>query len=249
MPREIHPRSGCVSLRMMKIDPGRRLLLGGLAALPAMSLPWFGALAVPAPLQAPAAPAQPIRFDVRRGSASIGTHTVRFRREGADLIVDIDIELEVKLAFVTVYRYRHTNREIWRGGRLVGIDARTNDDGEELIVRATPFDDALRVEGKKGTFMVPADTLSTSYWNAETVRRSQLIDTQHGSLAAVTSTPVGTRIVQTAGGPVEAACWRVGGDLDLEICYAADGAWVGLDFEARGSRITYTRAAAAENAG
>jgi len=233
----------------MKTDPGRRLLLGGLAALPAMSLPRFAALAVPAPWHNPAAPAQPIRFDVRRGGNLIGTHTVRFTRDGADLIVDIDIALEVKLAFVTVYRYRHTNRETWRGGRLVGIDARTNDDGEELIVRATPSDDALRVEGRKGTIMVPGDTLSTSYWNAETVRRSRLIDTQHGSLAAVTSTPIGTRSVPTAAGPIEAACWRVGGDLDLEICYAADGAWVGLDFEARGSRITYARAAAAENAG
>lgn len=234
---------------MMKPDPVRRLLLGALTAIPAASLPRFCAQAVPAPLPRATDLLAPIRFDVRRGGESIGTHSVGFRREGPDLIVDIDIALEVKFAFVTVYRYRHTNRETWRDGRLTGIDARTDDDGDRFFVRAVSADGGLRIENNEGTTMAPAETLSTSYWNAGTVRQSRLIDTQYGRLAAVTSTPVGTRSVMTAAGPVQAECWRVSGDLDLEVCYDARGAWVGLDFEARGSRITYVHPAASGTAG
>jgi hypothetical protein len=186
---------------------------------------------------------------VRRGDASIGTHSVRFRRDGDDLIVDIDIALEVRFAFVTVYRYRHTNRETWRNGRLTAIDARTDDDGDRFFVRAVSNGDGLRIESNEGTAMAPPETLSTSYWNAGTVRQSRLIDTQFGRLASVTSTPVGTRSVMTAAGPVRAECWRVSGDLQLEVCYDAQGAWVGLDFEARGSRITYAHLAADGTAG
>ena len=49
------------------------------------------------------------------------------RQDGPRLAVDIDIELEVRLAFITVYRYRHTNRELWDDGRLMGFTSRTDD--------------------------------------------------------------------------------------------------------------------------
>ena len=234
---------------MMKPDPVRRLLLGALTALPVVGLPRLGAQAAPIPLPPVTDLLTPIRFDVLRGSDSIGTHSVGFRRDGDDLIVDIDIALEVRFAFVTVYRYRHTNRETWRDGRLTGIDARTDDDGDRFFVRAVSADGGLRIESNDGTSMAPAETLSTSYWNARTVRQSRLIDTQYGRLAAVTSTPAGARSVMTAAGPVQAECWRVSGDLDLEVCYDAQGAWVGLDFEARGSRITYAHPAVSRTAG
>ena len=234
---------------MMKPDPVRRLLLGALAALPAASLPSLGAQAMPVPMPRTTHLLTPIRFDVRRGGESIGTHSVRFRRDGEDLIVEIDIALEVRFAFVTVYRYRHTNRETWRDGRLTGIDARTDDDGDRFFVRAVSAGDGLRIENNEGTSMAPPETLSTSYWNAGTVRQSRLIDTQYGRLASVTSTPIGARSVMTAAGPVRAECWRVSGDLELEVCYDANGNWVGLDFEARGSRVTYAHAPASGTAG
>ena len=49
-------------------------------------------------------------FAVDRNGSPIGHHTLRFRRDGERLTVDIDILLEVKLAFITLYRYHHTNR-------------------------------------------------------------------------------------------------------------------------------------------
>lgn len=223
---------------MQTTNAGRRRFLGGLAALPALALP--GAAAALAS-SAPSNPTQPIRFDVRRGGEPIGTHTVQFQRSGDDLIVDVEILLEVRVAFVTVYRYRHTNREIWRQGRLISVDARTDDDGEALFVRASAGNGGLRVESGEGVVTAPADTLSTSYWNRETVRQSRLIDTQYGRVASVTSTPIGARSVDTPSGVVRAECWRVTGDLELDVCYADDGAWVGLDFQARGSQITYAR--------
>ncbi|MFN4090491.1 MAG: DUF6134 family protein [Alphaproteobacteria bacterium] len=227
----------------MEIDHTRRRLLTTFAAAPAGVLFVMPALAAtPARDRTPDVAIAPIRFAVSREGQQIGSHTVRFQREGADLIVEIDIELDVRFAFVTVYRYRHTNREVWRDGRVVAIDARTDDNGEGYTVTARGTAEGLTVEGREGRVNVPADTLSTSYWNPATVRQSKLIDTQHGRIAEVTTRSLGFRAVQTPAGTVRGECWRVSGDLDLDVCYAENGAWIGLDFEARGSRISYARA-------
>ena len=45
----------------------------------------------------------------------IGRHGLRFTQDGARTTAEITIELQVKLAFITVYRYRHVNRELWDG--------------------------------------------------------------------------------------------------------------------------------------
>ena len=55
-----------------------------------------------------------ISFSVfRRNDSPMGYHRLRFKRDGDRLIMEKEISLEVTLAFVTAYRYRHRNREVW----------------------------------------------------------------------------------------------------------------------------------------
>ena len=85
----------------------------------------LAAAALLMPLLAPARAARADdstqEFAVDRNGSPIGHHTLRFSRDGERLSVDIDILLEVKLAFITLYRYRHTNRELWEAGRLLEL--------------------------------------------------------------------------------------------------------------------------------
>ena len=97
----------------------RRTLLAGALAMPATGLA--------RPARPPTSWGQ--EFAVSRDGAPIGQHRLRFSQDGPRTTAEIDIELQVKLAFITVYRYRHVNRELWEGGRLLSFASRTDDNG------------------------------------------------------------------------------------------------------------------------
>jgi len=212
-----------------KILTGRRTFLGGLAAC--------GALALAGPARAlPRLGRRQIAFDIRREGASIGRHEVRFRQSGDDLEVDIEIDIVVNFAFIPVFRYRHRNHEVWRQGRLVALDSETDDDGRTHAVSARQRAAGLWVSGSEGQFLAPPDVLPTSYWNPETVKRTRLLDSQHGRMLDVRPDLLGEEPL--ADGP--ASRYRLSGDLSLDLWYAK-GEWVKIAFQARGAEVSYAR--------
>ncbi len=203
-------------------------------------------LALAGPLGAALPIKEDIAFKVFRDGDPLGHHRVGFRREAGDLHVEIDIQLEVKLAFLTVFRYRHSNREVWRDGRLVAINTETDDDGESYWLQGRATAEGFEVEGSSGRFVAPADVMPTSYWNAETVTRQRLLDTQRGRLLDVEIEPTGSEIVVVAGRTVDAQRYAMSGDLELDLWYAPDGEWAKIAFEARGAEVVYAREGATE---
>jgi hypothetical protein len=208
---------------------GRRgFLAGALAALPAAARPAHAAARV-------------LAFDVLRDGAPIGTHRVRIRTVGARTDVEIEIDLAVRVGFLTLYRYSHRARETWQDARLVALDARTDDNGTRTHVVARATDDGLAVEGPGGAFVAPADTTPTSYWRREQVAATSRLDSQSGRLIDVRTVPAGERGAPVDGAVQRVAVFRLEGDLEAEVGYAADGSWATLEFAARGSRIAYAR--------
>ncbi len=215
----------------------RRLnLVGALIGVAAVT-----GLSLAGTLRAALPGAEQIAFEVLRDGGSIGHHRVSFRRESGDLHVEIDIRLEVKLLFLTVFRYRHRNNEVWRDGRLVAIDTETDDDGEAFWLRGRAMKYGFVVEGSSGRFLAPADVMPTSYWNPRTVERTRLLDTQRGRLIRVEIAPSGLETIAMAGRPVEARRYKVTGDLTLDLWYTAAGEWAKTTFEARGAEVAYAR--------
>ena len=178
-------------------------------------------------------------FEILRGGTPIGRHTIDFRRDGADLHVDIAIDIAVELMFITVFRYTHRNHEIWRDGRLVSIETRTDDDGTAYRVSGRATNSGFRVTGSAGNFLAPADIVPTSYWSPRTPGQTALLDTQRGRIVAVAITPGGTERLATPTGPVEAKRFAVDGDLRLSLWYTPAGEWAKIAFEARGDRVEY----------
>ena len=216
----------------------RRLLAGGAAACG--GLLFANALAWPATARAAAIPpAQRMPFSVRRGDDFIGEHVVSFRRDGNRVEVSVAAAFQVKIAFITAWRYTHQNREVWEDGRLISVDSTTDDDGTARRVTARATAAGLEVDGRDGRFTVPADTVSTSWWNAEVVNRSEVLDTQNGVMRAydVAAGPLET--VTAAGRPVRARGYTLSGDFDLRIWYSEQDQWVKMRFDARGEPVHY----------
>lgn len=184
-------------------------------------------------------------FTVLRDGTEIGQHRLRFRRDGADLIVEIDTDLRVWLAgVVPVFRFQHEGREVWRNGQLIAIDTRTNDDGAQDFVRGRAIGEGFAIESAEKRGLMKPDVLPTSYWNRSLVERRKvdLLNSQNGRTLSVEIQPAGDELVEAAGMLVWAQRFLIRGDLDQEIWFDGDGIWVMGRFRAfDGSLIEYRR--------
>ncbi|MEM7525529.1 MAG: DUF6134 family protein [Pseudomonadota bacterium] len=179
-------------------------------------------------------------FQVDMGGSPIGTHSVRFEQRGDELHAFIDIQFDVGFAFITLYEYEHSNHEVWRDGRLISIDTKTNDDGEQFTVKGEATAEGFRVEGSEGLLTLPADILPSSYWNPATLTAPMLLDTQKGRvLDAQFETLDAERIAPQTGATVRACRYRMSGDLDLDVWYDGAGRWVKLAFAFGGNDFEY----------
>ena len=177
-------------------------------------------------------------FDVLRKGRPLGSHRIAFTRDGDKLIVDVDIALKAKFAFITVYRYRHHNREVWQDGRLVAIDTRTDDNGKSFTVsgRATPDGFAVTRTDQDGeeTEVVEETIIPTSYWHPATTDQSRLLNTQTGRIAELTIEPTGADTVAFPNVDVPATGYATTGDIRLSLWYDAERCFLKLAFTAPG---------------
>lgn len=183
---------------------------------------------------------QPLSFVIERNGDRIGTQQVAFERDGKTLRVTSTIDITVRIAFITAYRYTSTRRETWRDGRLVAYDAETDDDGTILRVRVRPQGDRLIAEGPEGRVAFPADAMAATFWNADTIDRSILIDPVTGQKQAVSVARDGEETIEAGNGTVVARRYRLSGDIDHTLWYDAAGKWLKLRLTGRdGSTIEY----------
>jgi hypothetical protein len=192
---------------------------------------------------APAAPAG-VTFKVFRKGTDIGTHRIAISPTADGFTVDINIELAVKLAMITVFYYRQTARDTWRGGRLVAADYRTDDDGNvsELTVRESGG--RLRIDGAAGSAEAPLGTMTDlAFWNERIVDAPQLVDSQTGEVGVMKTRGQARERIVVRGRDVEAIRYTVAGSEGRggKVWYA-DGQWVKASFVTRGEALDYVLA-------
>jgi len=196
----------------------RRTLLWGALAMPAIGF-----------ARSAAAASWGQDFAVSREGSPIGRHGLRFTQDGARTTAEITIELQVKVAFITVYRYRHVNREIWDGDDLLSFASRTDDNGTAHRVQARRSGDRILVESDQGTVEAPADALPTTYWHRRFLDRPHWIDTQNGRLLSCSVGSRGVERITALDREIAAERFAVAGDLQLDLWYVGEQ-WVKLAF-------------------
>jgi len=204
----------------------RRSLIGGVGA----------ALVAPAVLRASDAGNR--TFRVIRDGKDIGSHSISVKRAGSDIQVAIDIELKVKILGITAYRYEMANREIWRDGKIVSMDSKSNDDGDPHFCRIAQAGGELEVNGSVWSGRVPDTSVSTTYWSYDFLKSPLWVSTADGDPLKVVTKKVGPAEVQGPSGPISTEKWVVSGDMDIDLHYV-DREWVGLRFDAGGEDAIY----------
>ena len=85
------------------------------------------------------------------------------RTSGVTLRIEIAVEYVVKVAFLTVFRYELSLREVWSNGMLQSVRATTNNNGKTEFMSAERRDGSLLVNGSRvKPYRPPNDALIAS---------------------------------------------------------------------------------------
>lgn len=184
-----------------------------------------------------------ITFQILRNGDPFGMHTLNFSKDGKNTVVDIDIAMKAGVGPITLFRYEHTNREVWHGDNPVSLASTTHDDGDDYIVKAewTPLTMTVTVNNKP--FEAPAPLLPTSYWNPVFLQtQNDLLNTQKGRIEPIKVQKIGVEEIEVGGEIRKADHYKIKATLNLDIWYdQKTRQWVGLKFKVRGSDLEYRR--------
>ena len=75
-----------------------------------------------------------IEFDIYRNNSHIGKHIFTFRKSDEKIYVDSEINFEIKKLGVVFYKYKVKGTEVYKDGKLIKFNSKTDQNGKEKYV-------------------------------------------------------------------------------------------------------------------
>ena len=200
------------------------LALGAMLVSPAVAL---AAPAVPStgtPAAAPSATKHIHRvFDIMRKGSKIGTDTFDITRTADKTDIKIATHITVKIAFITAYRYDHTETGSFKGNQILSFTSTTDDNGTAHQISAAPAGGkiTLTVDGAAST--APKGTVPASLFSASMSKQPQIFDPANGKRMAINPQDLGQETVAINGAPQQLDHIKLDGDFPRDLWFDADG--------------------------
>ncbi len=191
-------------------------------ALTGLSL---AALLVSPALAGPVAPQKHVHrvFDIMREGSKIGTDTFDISRQGDATTVKVNTHIVVKVAFITAYRYDHSEAGTWKGTQLVNFKSKTDDNGKDHEVAATQSGGKLALDVDGTSTVAPKTTQAASLWGAEVAKQRQIFDPANGKRMAVDVQDLGEETVEVHGVPQQLQHVKLTGAFPRDLWFDDDG--------------------------
>jgi hypothetical protein len=222
---------------------GRRSLLLATAGLTETGLTERGIAEGRAFAALPVPPGNTLAFRLIRRGSDIGRHTLTFEPRGNALTVRVAVDALVTLVSIPIVRYTHRAVETWQDGKLIGLIAETDKNGQHEWAKAESGSEGLVVTGSKTKRYVPPDPVGvSSYWNRRLLD-GPMISLEDGVLLRPKVTPRPPENVPLAsGGSVPADHYNLSGSFNVDLWYDRVGTWASMAFSvADGSTVQYER--------
>ena len=174
-----------------------------------------------------------MRFAVMRNGQQIGSNTIELRRNGPETTVRMVTHVEVKIAFVTVYRFDQTETERWVGGKLMALNAVTDDNGTPHRVKATRANDKLAIEADGKATEIAGNTIPASLWNPLLLEKTVAFNPQDGTMMPIAVTDRGEDQLLVQGRSKRARHYVINSTFPQDVWY--DDARQLLKVELKGS--------------
>jgi hypothetical protein len=184
------------------------------------------------------------RFAVSLDGKPIGEHRFTARGSTDRAEVTSEANFNVRFLFIDAYRYEHQAHEVWRGDCLERLDARTDDNGEEIVVSGERAGRGFRVTTAGVAAVMDLCVQTFAYWNPRILAATHLLNPQTGEYLAVHIQPLGP---DAAGEYQGAQHYRLSGGagrqrLQIDLWYTEAHDWLALESRTPdGRRLRYSK--------
>ena len=123
-----------------------------------------------------------IEFDIYRNNKHIGKHVFSFEIVDGNLAVKSEINFEIKKLGISLYKYHVQGKEIYKDGKLVKFNSKTNQNGKVKYVNMKLDNEEYNIDGSSYQGKAPIDFMIGTWWNHSIVKASAQISAVSGRI-------------------------------------------------------------------
>ena len=119
-------------------------------------------------------------FEIFRNNKKIGFHKLYFQNIEDKIVVNTQIEMIIKLGIMPIFKYFHEGKEVWINNQFVEAKTSTKKNRREFKFTAKRKGSKIEIKSRSKVFLVDGNSLITSYWHQNWLKKKVLFDSQHG---------------------------------------------------------------------
>ena len=123
-----------------------------------------------------------IEFDIYRNQNHIGKHVFSFKKLNEELAVESEINFKIKKFGIVLYKYHVKGTEIYKDGKLVKFNSKTNQNGKAKYVNMKLDNEEYNIDGSSYQGKAPINFMIGTWWNHDIVKASAQISAVSGRI-------------------------------------------------------------------
>jgi hypothetical protein len=177
-------------------------------------------------------------FRVYLEDKAIGFHRFSLEQRDSETRLATEARFDVTFLTIPVFRYRHSNVEVWNDGCLESIESSTDENGKQFRVKGSADDEGFRLTTQGGESILPACINTFAYWNQAFLDSSRLLNAQTGEFLDVQVSDLGQQVISVRDAEQAASRYRLDiRDAAIDLWYSEHGEWLALQSTTASGRV------------
>ena len=123
-----------------------------------------------------------IEFDIYRNNVHLGKHIFSFEKSADEIAVTSEINFKITYLGVELYTYYAKGVEIYKDGKLIKFNSKTNQNGKEKYVNMKLENSEYVIDGSSYKGKASVDYLLGTWWNHSIVKAKAQISAVSGRI-------------------------------------------------------------------
>ena len=123
-----------------------------------------------------------IEFDIYRNNKHIGEHIFFFTKSNEQIFIESEINFIIKKLGIVLYNYHVKGKEVYKDGKLIKFNSKTNQNGKKKYVNMELENDEFIIDGSSYKGKAPTNYLLGTWWNHSIVKADAQISAVSGRI-------------------------------------------------------------------